>query len=180
MSNTLSATLLGKGMDLRSMTIDSPAGRLIQKGDNKGKISRCTVYFDKWSESGEGRARSFKPVKDATLYTKHEDDAEALEGCVQHDCKHVKVDGVSTYFHYDTLTKPEQTEFNTYKGKDTVDVVANTLLDVVKKATCQAIMSLDIEERKRFAEFIGSTVIACTNKLQSKTVKSKKQRITLW
>lgn len=180
MGNKLSSKLAGKGMDLRSMTIDSPAGRTIQKGDNKGNIARCTVYFDKWSESGEGRSRKFKPVKGATLYTKVEADAEAIDGCVCHDIKNIKVDGSLVYFKYDTLTDEEKAEFDTYKGRDTIDVVANDLLGLLKKATCQAIMALPKEDRERFANFWGSEVVSMTNKLTSKTVNKKKQRITLW
>lgn len=178
MSNQLSSELIGKGMDLRSMTIDAPSGRVTR---TKGELARCTVYFDKWTESGEGRAKKFKPAKGATLYTKIEEDAENIEGCVQADIQTATMpDGSKLRFNFTELSDAECDAVVTYKAKDTIDCVANDMVALVKKATCQAIMGLPKEDREKFAQFLGSTLIGATNILTSKTTAKKKARITLW
>jgi len=174
MSNLLSVELTGKGMDLRSMTIDAPSGRVTR---TKGELARCTVYFDKWTTKDD----KCKPAKGATLYTKIAEDAENIEGCVQADIQTATMpDGEKLRFNFTTLTQPEQDAVTTYKAKDTVDDVANALIKIAKKATCQAIMSLPKDEREKFSNFLASTILGATNTLQSVNDNSKVSRVTLW
>lgn len=182
MSNTLSKELLSKGLSLKSMTILSPADRKMVKGDNKGQTAKCTVYFTKWTSSGKGVRKSYKPTKDATLFTKDESDAAAIENCEQSTIKPVKLeDGSSLYFRVDTLSKDEFVELVRYHAKDTVDVVANKILAVFKQATNQAIMALPLEERKKLSNFIGNITMPVINKLESVgKKKASAPRITLW
>jgi hypothetical protein len=174
----LSDAVLAKAVDLGSMTIDSPTGRVSKRS---GAQIRPTVYFDKYTVDKKTGKKN--PAKGANFYTPNADEAEAIENCTQDKVHTVKYPDGTVYRFLDSkLEEENRDEIARFKGMKAVDDVINVLDSLMKKATSAYIMqNLDEEQRSLFANAIGGMVLNTTNRLKSAPqAKEKKARLTLW